>query len=110
MHQICIASVMQLQSTCIKSGKYCNPDIAKPPFSGIFTHKIALFKNHVFMQKSNAAMHMHCTCYAFALYVWFSAFSEITFFAFWGVFCTCNPLAMHLECKCNAFASRKILP
>lgn len=55
-------------------------------------------------------MHLHYICYALALYVWFSTLSKIGFFAFWGVFCTCNAFAMLLECTCNAFAWRNILP
>lgn len=104
MHQICIASVMHLQCTCIKSGKYCNPDIAKPTFSGIFTHKIALFKNHVFMQKSNAAMHIECTCIALVMHLYytygFQHFPKSHFSPF-GAF---SALAFHLQCIWNASA------
>lgn len=104
MHRICIALALHLLCICIKSGKYCHPDIAKPPFSGISVPKITPSKNHVFMQRSNAAMHMECICIALVMQVYymfgFQCFLKSHFSSF-GAF---SARAIHLQCIWNAGA------
>lgn len=118
MHRICIARALHLLCICIESGKYCHPDIAKPPLLGVSVPKITLSKNHVFMQRSNAAMHMECICIALVMHLHYvldfqcvgkSDFSLI--WTFLHVHSTCNAFGKQVQCICikNIFLPKCLL-
>ena len=100
MHQICIASVMHLQCTCIKSGKYCNPDIATPHFRAFLPIKSPCSK----IMFSCKKVTLQCTWNALALHLLCICIIRLVFSIFRNRIFRLLGRFLHLQCIWNALA------